>query len=470
MLPMLSKSTACLWLSFIVLCSFCANATREVSQIHQSIGDGNWSLGAGFRFSTFPYKGDDVDVDFLPLLTYNGKRYFIDGTRAGYHLINTDKWLISTYAAYRFGGFNEEDSDYLIGMEREDGVDGRFATTYRNDFGRFTIDLGADISGHSNGWDAQFRWGEIYSFGNYSVRPWIAVTYQDQSLTDYYYGVREDEQTLFRPAYITNSSVEFSYGIDTTYEFSHHHFIGLNVKYSELDDTKLHSPIVDENGLFSAFVNYRYEFNDFQQDPYTNGSIFKDLTQGEWYWRFAAGRTTTADFAGLMQFQDMFDPEKRNTGLASIFLGKRIADKFMGLPLDVYLTGGYLRRFERGEQSDFNEYAIGVKAYFSKFPWSDKVKTRIGFAEGISYAEKIPIVEKENVEGKNRSASHFLNYLDWSIDVSIGDVFNSKQLKDCFFGWSVHHRSGIFASSDFFGNVDGGGNINTLYIQCHNTG
>jgi hypothetical protein len=34
----------------------------------------------------------------------------------------------------------------------------------------------------------------------------------------------------------------------------------------------------------------------------------------------------------------------------------------------------------------------------------------------------------------------------------------------------VHHRSGIFGSSDFFGNVYGGGNVNTLYLQCHNTG
>ena len=97
-------------------------------------------------------------------------------------------------------------------------------------------------------------------------------------------------------------------------------------------------------------------------------------------------------------------------------------------------------------------------------------RTRVEIAEGISYAESIPIVERENVERKNRSGSNFLNYLDLSWDVSIGDLFQQPSLRECYFGWSVHHRSGIFGSSDFLGNVDGGGNVNTLYLQCHNRG
>jgi hypothetical protein len=60
--------------------------------------------------------------------------------------------------------------------------------------------------------------------------------------------------------------------------------------------------------------------------------------------------------------------------------------------------------------------------------------------------------------------------LDLSWDFRIGDLFQQASLRECYFGWSVHHRSGIFGSSDFLGNVDGGGNVNTLYLQCHNRG
>ncbi len=458
--------------SFLFIILFTSStifAAREVSQLHLKPGDGTWSLGAGVRVGTFPYIGEDTEVDFVPLITFNGEKYFIDGTRAGYHFISNDDWLLSGYASYRFGGFNEEDSDLLDGIDRDDGVDGRIALTSRTRLGQFTLDVGSDISGQSNGWDAQIRWGKIYSRGNYRFRPWIGVTYEDQSLTNYYFGVNEDEARDGRPAYETDSSVELSYGLDMSYEWTNHHFLGVNIQYTGLDSTKVDSPIVTESSKYEAFFNYRYEFNDYKNDPYTSGDILSDLTTGEWYWRVAAGRTTKVDFNSMVQFKELFDPEERNTGLASVFLGKKIADEFMGLPLETYITAGYARRLEKDAQSDFNEYVLGFKAYFSGFPWSDVVKTRVGIAEGISYAEKIPIVERENIEGKNPSASHFLNYLDWSWDVSIGDVIGNAKLKECYFGWSIHHRSGIFANSDFFGNVDGGGNVNTLYVQCHNS-
>jgi hypothetical protein len=59
-------------------------AARDVTQIHLEPGTGLWSLGMGFRNGTFPYVGkDDVD-DLLPLITYNGETFFIDGTRTGF--------------------------------------------------------------------------------------------------------------------------------------------------------------------------------------------------------------------------------------------------------------------------------------------------------------------------------------------------------------------------------------------------
>ena len=34
-----------------------------------------------------------------------------------------------------------------------------------------------------------------------------------------------------------------------------------------------------------------------------------------------------------------------------------------------------------------------------------------------------------------------------------------------FFGFYVHHRSGIFASANLYGNVYGGSNVNALYLE-----
>ena len=58
-----------------------------------------------------------------------------------------------------------------------------------------------------------------------------------------------------------------------------------------------------------------------------------------------------------------------------------------------------------------------------------------------------------------------LNYLDPTIDVSLGDLLGSRALKDTFIGFGVSHRSGIFGSSRLLGNVSGGSNYLYTYVE-----
>ena len=67
--------------------------------------------------------------------------------------------------------------------------------------------------------------------------------------------------------------------------------------------------------------------------------------------------------------------------------------------------------------------------------------------------------------GAGRGTSRLLNYLDPSIDVSLGDVFGVPSLREAYFGFGVTHRSGIFGSSQLFGNVDGGSNYIYTYLE-----
>ena len=55
--------------------------------------------------------------------------------------------------------------------------------------------------------------------------------------------------------------------------------------------------------------------------------------------------------------------------------------------------------------------------------------------------------------------------LDPSIDVSVGDLFGVRTLRDTYFGFGVSHRSGIFGASQLFGNVNGGSNYIYSYIE-----
>ena len=93
------------------------------------------------------------------------------------------------------------------------------------------------------------------------------------------------------------------------------------------------------------------------------------------------------------------------------------------------------------------------------------MRTRVGFGVGIAYAEKIPFVEQRDQTARSRNSSNLLNYLDPSIDVSVGDLLGVRSLRETFFGFGVSHRSGIFGGSQLLGNVDGGSNYIYTYIE-----
>ncbi len=93
------------------------------------------------------------------------------------------------------------------------------------------------------------------------------------------------------------------------------------------------------------------------------------------------------------------------------------------------------------------------------------MKTRIGFGVGVSYASHVPSSEITSQARRGRPTSKLLNYLDPTIDFSVGDLFRSERLKETFFGLGISHRSGIFASSRLLGSVNGGSNYIYLYVE-----
>ena len=117
-------------------------------------------------------------------------------------------------------------------------------------------------------------------------------------------------------------------------------------------------------------------------------------------------------------------------------------------------------------QDRFLEWVFAFKGYYTvPLPW----RLRLGVAEGLSYTTKIGDLEySEIVETKGYAqASKLLNYLDFSLDINIGDIVRKNELKDLWLGYGIHHRSAIFESSSLFGRIKGGSNYQSIYLQWH---
>lgn len=131
------------------------------------------------------------------------------------------------------------------------------------------------------------------------------------------------------------------------------------------------------------------------------------------------------------------------------------------LPLDIYTKIGVAYFDEDSVHNDIYEGTLYIKAYYRFY--EDKI--RLGLAEGISYTSNTLLCESMEAEEKNDNTSKFLNYLDISLDVDLGRVFNNKALRGTFLGYAIKHRSGV---AGLINDVShGGSNYNTLYIESN---
>jgi len=126
---------------------------------------------------------------------------------------------------------------------------------------------------------------------------------------------------------------------------------------------------------------------------------------------------------------------------------------------------GLLHHDENNLQPDFWQVDAYMKVFYWGFPWSKSVRTRVGFGAGISYAQAVPFTEQVSQAERGRNTTKLLQYLDPTIDVSVGDLFGSKKLHETYFGFGVSHRSGIFGMAKLYDNVNGGSNYIYTYVE-----
>ena len=153
------------------------------------------------------------------------------------------------------------------------------------------------------------------------------------------------------------------------------------------------------------------------------------------------------------------------TRVTAIELGRPFIERMNGWPLDFVGYIGALRHSERGLQDDSWQFNAYMKGYYYGFPWSERVRTRLGFGVGLSYADSVPFVEQRDQIARNRSSSRLLNYLDPSVDISLGDLIGMRSMRETYVGLGVSHRSGIFGTSRLLGNVNGGSNYIYSYLE-----
>lgn len=442
----LAKSICLLALILCLPYSVVAQETLETdTTTSQSILDckeQKWGIGFGVRLASTPFKGDDSSLhDLIPLLYYEDDHLYLDGLEGGLKLLNADQWQLRLLARWRFFDVPDDDYDHLIDTDVLDwGLQLRYQPQDNPLY--FEADIMADERQRlSSNWRA----GMVMNTGPFTLDPYVNLRLKDWRFNDYYYGLGVDD---------IGSGLDISVGLEARYPLVDDVFLLASVEASWLDS----------NARGSMFVEDDFQENIFVGVSYQNGSttICKSTIDAKPFVRIAHGWATPSDLSDIIAFNR--ERDKENNQLTSLFYGHPLADDLFGLPIQSYLTPGAVWHWHSDVQNSGQEYVLAFKHFYT-FDWP--VTWRIGVGEGLSYAANISYIEQVEMDDKDIEASKWLLYLDFSLELELGDITGLDAMHDVWLGYSIHHRSGIFGSSSMFGNIKGGSNYNTVSLQYH---
>jgi outer membrane protein len=405
------------------------------------------------------YEGVGTSRDLLPLYLYEGKRFFLHPTRAGLKLSDVRRHRVDMFLDFRFEGFSAGPLPAsLAGMqERESTTDLGVSYAYRGAWGTLKAEFLHDALNVTEGDELRLGYSYDWSSGRWHLRPALALMRRSARLNDYYYGVRAEEATATRPQYTPGVGTDAWLGVYGYYDLSRGWRL-LGGVGTTLPDARVRaSPIVRDGNRPALFLGAAYDFGSYHR------ALFEEPEP--LIVKLLYGKSTDCNLINTMTLRCASVSTVDNTRIAGIELGKPFITRVHGWPLDFVGYLSLLQHDERGLQANSAQINAYMKAYYYGFPWSERVKTRLGFGVGVSYAERVPFVEARDLDRREQSSSRLLNYLDPSIDFSVGDLIGARSLKETYLGFGVSHRSGIFGSSRLLGNVNGGSNYIYSYVE-----
>jgi outer membrane protein len=426
---------------------------------------GSAGLGAVVRSEKSPYIDGGIRYDILPLYLYEGDRLYLHGGRVGLKVFKDEsgggKQSLNLFIEQRFEGFpGDKVPAVLAGMApRSSGLDLGLSWSRKADWGVVQAELLHDVGSASNGTEARLSYAYPFRAGKWSLHPQVTLAARDSKLNDYYYGVRPGEAAPGRPAYAPGAGVNATLALYGSYDVSERWRLLGGLAWTRFDQDIRKSPIVRDKPQTSVYLGAAYDFGAYKR-AWTDEK--SDTHVKLLYGRAGADNCILVKIVTLNCVQlDKTTP----TSVTGVQIGKPFIKQLKGWPLDFVGYVGLLRHDENGYQPNGYDINAFMKAYYYGFPWNDRVQTRLGLGVGFSLADRPNYQEVTSQAKRGRPTSRLLNYLEPSVDVSLGDLIKSYPLKDTFIGVGVSHRSGIFGSSRVLGNVNGGSNYIFTYVE-----
>ncbi len=397
-----------------------------------------WAVGAAMRSATIPFASDERKVTtFIPFVYYDqGTIFYFRGLEGGAYIWKPGNWKFSAMGRMRFFDIPEEFQNQLQGDTFMWGAQARYSP-----FGPWHLDFEvlSDFKGHEI---VNARLGGAWTDSRMVLRAYAQAQYKTSKFNSYYFGLDQEG---------VGDGVKLGVGGSILYSIASNFFVFGRAEASLLDKAARNVSFVNRDMTAQVFLGAGFQNDRTRTTP--------SVQKSKRYLRLAHGWVTPSSLADIMNFNAESDPD--NHQMTSIFYGHPLSDTLVGLPIQVYFHSGFGWHWKNKKES-IQEFIFAAKFYYTvPLP----VRLKLGVAEGWSWVTDIPFVEDREIRAKGYEPSQLLNYLDFSVDLNLGDIFGGETLDKTWLGYDIHHRSAIFESAQQFGRIKGGSNVQMAYLQ-----
>lgn len=223
------------------------------------------SVGAGPYVQTQPYKGvQDITVP-SPVVFFDNSLFYIRWSRAGIYFLGAKNdeyaWGFSLSAQPRPYGYKPSDSEYLSGMdERRQTLEAGLAFSLMIDKHYLEVMALTDVLNRTDAYIVKSELGTEFSLGDFTFYPSFLIIYQSQKFIDYYYGVKQNEATPSRAAYMPSAGVDFALQTYISYPLYEDFSLFVNLRADKLSNQVTRSPLVEDRFIYSGLASILYTF------------------------------------------------------------------------------------------------------------------------------------------------------------------------------------------------------------------
>lgn len=240
-------------MSSVALCATFATASASADD-----DTPRWGLGLGAIVSDNPYAGRGTRFTPLPVITYEGERFFFRGITGGIHLFDNDTLSVDAIVQGDFGGFDAEDFgraelalngiDRDLLEDRDDTVQAGFRVGLDGKFGELELELVSDVLDASGGYEASLEYGyPIEITPRLTLTPSVGVTWLSEDTANYYYGTLDSEIARGVVRYQPGSATVPEVGLELEYRLGDRWMVLGNVTYKSLPNKLSDSPLLDSD-------------------------------------------------------------------------------------------------------------------------------------------------------------------------------------------------------------------------------